>query len=284
MTNKEPGIQSVIAKESDGNVQITFTIPFLLVKKAKEETIAEFAKDIEVPGFRKGMAPLDKAEAKIPERELIEHSLGHILPLALSEAIKTHSLKIAIYPKYELISSEEGKDWQIRAVTCELPEIVLNDYKGKIAGEIRSASLKKEPTREEREQIVIKTLLESIKMVIPKILVDEEVDSRLTNLLSRIEKLGLALESYLSSIGKTPESIRVEYEVQAKDAIALDLILSRIFESENLSVDEKEVKSALEISESTQKPTAEEDREQRKRVIETILKKRKALEYLTNLK
>lgn len=277
-------ITSIIAREADGNVQITFTIPYALVKKAKEETIAEFAKDIEVPGFRKGMAPLDKVEAKIPERELIEHSLGHILPKALSEAINTHSLKIAIYPKFELVSAEGDKDWQIRAITCELPEMDLGDYKKVIAGEIRSASLKKEPTREEREQIVIKTLLDSIKMVIPKILIDEEVDSRLTNLLSRIEKLGLALESYLSSIGKTPDSIRAEYETQAKDAIALDLILSRIFEAENLTVDEKEVASALEVSQTTQKPTAEEDMEQRKRVIETILKKRKALEYLTNLK
>lgn len=126
--------------------------------------------------------------------------------------------------------------------------------------------------------------LDNIKIVVPKILIDEEVDSRLTNLLSRIEKLGLALESYLNSIGKTADGIRVEYEAQAKDAIALDLILSRIFEAENLTVDQKEVASALEVSQTTQKPTAEEDMEQRKRVIETILKKRKALEYLINLK
>lgn len=284
MNTKSDRISSVVGKEADGNVQITFTIPYSLVKKAKEETIAEFAKDIEVPGFRKGMAPLDKVEAKVPERELIEHSLGHILPKALSEAINTHSLKIAIYPKFELVSAEKEKDWQIRAITCELPEITLGDYKNIIAGEIRSASIKKEPTREEKEQIVIKSLLENIKMVIPKILIDEEVDSRLTNLLGRIEKLGLALESYLSSIGKTPESIRTEYEAQAKDAIALDLILSRIFEAENLAVDKKEVDSAVEVSAATQKPTADEDTEQRRRVVETILKKRKALEYLTNLK
>ncbi|KKU10046.1 MAG: Trigger factor [Candidatus Woesebacteria bacterium GW2011_GWB1_45_5] len=276
-------IKSVVAKEDDGNVQITFTIPFAVVKKAQDETVKEFAKDIEVPGFRKGNAPLDKVAAKIPQNSLIEHSLSHILPSALAAAIKEHSIKIAVYPKYELISADEGKDWQIRAVTCELPEINLGDYKTKIPGEIRAISIKKEPTREEKEQVVIKTLVENVKFQIPKILIEQEVDSRLSNLLSRVEKLGLALESYLQSIGKNPETLRAEYKTQAKEAIALDLILSRVVETENLKVDEKEVNEALKISQASQTPTANEDPENRKRVLESILKKRKALDFLTNL-
>ena len=182
-----------------------------------------------------------------------------------------------------MISADEGKDWQIRAVTCELPEINLGDYKTKIPGEIRAISIKKEPTREEKEQVVIKTLVENVKFQIPKILIEQEVDSRLSNLLSRVEKLGLALESYLQSIGKNPETLRAEYKTQAKEAIALDLILSRVVETENLKVDEKEVNEALKISQASQTPTANEDPENRKRVLESILKKRKALDFLTNL-
>ena len=276
-------ITSVVARETDGNLQVTFTIPFELIKKAQEDTTLEMAKDITVQGFRKGKAPLDKVKEKIPQNQLIEHSLSHILPTALAEAIKEHDLKIAIYPKYELISAEEGKAWQIKAISCELPEFSLGDYKDKIAGELRAASLKKEITREEKEQVVIKYLTENIKFEIPKILVEEEVSSRLTSLLSRIEKLGLALESYLASIGKNPESLRVEYEAQAKDAIKLDLILSKMVEAENIKVEDKELKSALEVSLAANKVEDEEDHSQRKRVLELILKKRKALEFLVNL-
>ena len=200
-------IKSVVARESDGNVQITFTIPFEAIKRVQEETLKELAKDVEIPGFRKGNAPLDKVRAKIPQSSLIEHSLSHILPTALADAIKEHSIRIAVYPKYELISADEGKDWQIRAITCELPEINLGDYKTKIPGEIRAISIKKEPTREEKEGVVIKTLLGSVQFAIPKILIEQEVDSRLSNLLARVEKLGLALESYLQSIvTKLPSS------------------------------------------------------------------------------
>lgn len=276
-------ITSVVAREADGGVQITFTIPFPIVQKAEEETVIEMANDIEVPGYRKGKAPISKVTPKIPHQTLVEHSLSHILPSALAEAIKKHNVKIAIYPKYELISAKTGEAWQVKAITCELPEIKLPDFKSKIAGEIRAISLKKDPTKEEKENAVIKYFIENTKFEIPKILIEEEVNSRLTALLSRIEKLGLALENYLASIGKNIESLRTEYETQAKDAIRLDLILSKIIETENIKIEEKELAQALEVSQTTNKVEEGEDLAQRKRVLESILKKRKALEFLTNL-
>lgn len=292
MTDK---ITSVIARESDGNVQITFTIPFSVVKTAEEETIREFAKNMEIPGFRKGMAPIDKVAEKIPQNKLIEHSLSHILPKALAESVNENKLKIAIYPKFELISAEEGKDWQIRGITCELPEVALGDYKKAIEGASQASAIwtpdkgkpeeKKEPSREEREQVVVKALLDNVKVTIPKILIEEEADSRLSNLLARLEKLGLALESYLSSIGKKAEDLRADYAKQAKDAISLDLILSKVAESEGIKIDPKEVDTALNMSQAA-KPDNNvhtEDNESRKRLIESILKRRAALDFLIKL-
>jgi len=288
-------ITSVIARESDGNIQITFTIPSNVVKSAQEETIKEFAKDAEIPGFRKGMAPIAKVAEKIPQSKLIEHSLSHILPNALSEAITENKLKIAVYPKFELISAEEGKDWQIRGVTCELPEVALGDYKKAVQGASRASTLwtpdkgkqdeKKEPTREEKEQLVVKTLLENVKITIPKILIEEEADSRLSNLLSRLEKLGLALENYLASIGKKAEDLRADYARQAKDAISLDLILTKIAETEGIKIDPKEVDAALGMSQAakTDKSESPEDLESRKRLLESILKRRSALDFLVKL-
>jgi len=107
-------ITSVIAREENGNIQITFTIPETIINAAKDETIKEFAKDIEVPGFRRGMAPIAKAAEKISQAQLIEHSLSHLLPGALADAVTENKLKIAIYPKFELISAKEGEAWQIR--------------------------------------------------------------------------------------------------------------------------------------------------------------------------
>jgi FKBP-type peptidyl-prolyl cis-trans isomerase (trigger factor) len=279
-------ITSVIARESDGNIQITFTIPFTLIQKAEEETTVEMAKDIEIPGFRKGAAPLSKAREKIPQGTLIEHSLGHILPKALSEAVMENKLKIAIYPRFELVSAKEGEAWQIKGTTCELPEFELGDYKKEVQGALRAESIivpgkeNKVKTREEQEAAVLKTLIEKVKISIPGILIEEEADSRLSSLLARLEKLGLALENYLASINKGADDLRAEYALQAKDAISIDLILNKIAETENLKVDEKEVNSAIQISQASQ---PKEDMESRKRFIESILKRRKALDFLISL-
>lgn len=284
MTDK---ISSVIARESDGNIQITFTIPYSLIEKSQEETIAEMAKDIDIPGFRKGTAPISKVREKIPQGTLIEHSLGHILPKALSEAVTENKLKIAVYPRFELISAKENEAWQIKGTTCELPEVVLGDYKKAVSGALRADSIivpgkeNKEKTREEKEGMVLKALIDSVKINIPKVLIEEEADSRLSSLLSRLEKLGLALESYLASINKKAEDLRAEYALQAKDAISIDLILNKIAETENLKVDAKEIDSAIQMSQAA--AGKNEDPESRKRLIESILKRRKALDFLLNL-
>jgi FKBP-type peptidyl-prolyl cis-trans isomerase (trigger factor) len=286
-------ITSVIARESNGNIQITFTIPYGNVEEAKKDTLAEMAKDVDIPGFRKGKAPLERVKDAIPEKKIIEHALGHILPKALGDVIEEHKLKLVIYPKFELVSADSGKDWQIRGVTCELPNIELGDYKNGVIGALRASNIvvpgKESPSQDEehakREQTVISTLLETIKVAIPQILIEEEADSRLSNLLSRLEKLGLTLESYLASIKKTPEDIRAEYLNQAKAAIALDLILTKVAEAEGLTVEEKELEAAAKISEASQEPKSESKApaEETKRLLESILKRRKALDFLINL-
>lgn len=288
-------ITSVIAREENGNIQITFNIPFSIIQKEEEETLKEFAKDTEIPGFRKGMAPLDKVKAKIPESSLIEHTLGHILPKALADSVTENKLQIAIYPKFELIKAQEGEDWQIRGVTCELPDFELGDYKKAVAGELRSASIivpgKDKPagqngsiSREQKEQIAIKAILENTKIKIPQILIEAEADSRLSNLLGRLEKLGLALESYLASIGKKAEDLRADYAKQAQEAIALDLILTKIADTENIKVSEKEIDSALNMSQADTSVSQEASEvENRKRLMESILRRRQALDFLTNL-
>jgi FKBP-type peptidyl-prolyl cis-trans isomerase (trigger factor) len=290
-------ITSVLARESNGNIQITFSVPFVLIKSAEDDAIAELAKDVEIPGFRKGMAPLAKAVEKIPQNTVVEHSLAHILPKALAEALDEYKLKIAIYPKFELVNAKDGENWQIRATTCELPEIQLGDYKDKVGGALRAGSIivpgKDKPgaaktleeIHNEKEETVIKTLLENVKMQIPQILIEEEANKRLSNLLARLEKLGLALESYLGSIGKKVEELRADYATQAKEAISLDLILTEIARTESLQIADKEIQGALGISKSVdgKSPKNDEDDTQRKRLIESILKRRAALDFLIGL-
>ncbi|QQS39576.1 hypothetical protein IPM62_03115 [Candidatus Woesebacteria bacterium] len=296
-TKSEASPNTTVARSDDGTVQITFTIPESVITAKRKTVLEEISKDVEVPGFRKGKAPLDKVEAHVSSDTLIQRTLSQILPKLLGDAIKSENLRPALYPKFELLKSNPNEPWEVRAVTCELPQVDLGDYKSKISGALKASSIwtpdkggpkdkdskPKEVSRQEKEMNVIKVLLDTIKLNLPKLLIDEEVNNKLSQLLSRIEKLGLSLDNYLASLGKTPIELRNEYEIQAKDAISLDLILTQIAISEKVEVTEAEIQKALEAAMADPSFSKNEDNGQQKRVIESILQRRKVLDRLIDL-
>jgi FKBP-type peptidyl-prolyl cis-trans isomerase (trigger factor) len=284
---------SDIKRENNGNIEITYIIPFDKVSKTREKVIEILGKDVEVPGFRKGKAPASKVIDHIPNHTLIEQTLGRILPELVDKTIKDGDLKPAIYPRFDLVSAEEGKDWEVKAITCEVPEVKLGNYKKEIAGAARSKAIwtpekgqegeeKKEPTAQEKQQATLDALLETVDIKIPQILIDQEVDSRLSRLLERVEKLGLTLETYLASVGKTPQTLRDEYDKQAREAIIIDLALHEIAKEEKIEIDKKEVDDAIGASSGDPEMAKKLDTPEQRRQIEAVLRKRKALDKLTS--
>lgn len=304
-SNTSLKVPSIIARTDDGTIQITFTIAYDKIKKARLEATKELAKNIDISGFRKGKAPLNKAIEKIPPNTLVEKTLAKILPKLLGEAIKEHNLKPAMYPKFEIIKAKDDEDWQVRATTCELPEIKLGDYKKAISGASKAKAIwtpssanlpagkagvsdgkpdqKAVPTQAQKEQEVIKILLESVNFSIPKLLINDEVNSRLSKLLERVEKLGLSLESYLKSLGKTADQLRNEYEQQAKNAIKLDFILAQIVKQENIQIKKEQVDAAIKAGSADPNLAKKLDTPQQRRLIESILARRTVLDSLTSL-
>ncbi len=293
MPKDTSNVSYTLARADDGTIQITFNIPNRAIKKAKDAALKELGKSVEVAGFRKGKAPLKEVEKKVSQSTIINHALKNLLPRALVKAITEEKLKLAIYPRFELISAKDGEDWQVRATTCTLPDIDLGDYKKAISGASRARAIwtpdKKEDARgqslprEEKEQEVIKILLDTVKVSVPKILIDEEVNSRLASLLEKIEKLGLTLESYLGSIGKTAEDLRRDYEIQAKNAIALNLILNKIVEVENIDINESEIDSAIQAAGADPKTAEKLNSPSQRQLIKAILARRAALDSLSSL-
>lgn len=292
--NKLSDKNYIVAKESDGTIQITFTIPKEQISENKKKALEELGKNIEVPGFRKGNAPIEKVEEHVAREKLIERTLSAVLPKMLSDALTNEKIAPSVYPKFELVSSPDGEDWQVRAITCVIPIFILGDYKEKIKGLFSSGKIwtpdksqdeqkAKEPTRVEKEQKIIEFLLQSINLTVPKILIDEEVNSRLSQLLSRIEKLGLTLDGYLASIGKNPQSLRLEYHKQSEEAIKIELILEKVGIEEKITVSQTEIDEAIKASSADPKIQENLRTPEQLNLIKTILLRRKALDFLLTL-
>ncbi|MCL5433103.1 MAG: hypothetical protein M1524_03235 [Patescibacteria group bacterium] len=273
---------SAIEKLPDGTIKLTLTIPFSEVTKTKDEVVALFASEAELPGFRKGKAPKKLVEEKIDQEKVREEILKRLLPKAYAESVKDHNLRPIINPQIHIQQIEEGKDWIFIALTCEAPEINLGNYKEGIR-KITAKSKIVIPGKEKQEPSfdeIVKELLANVVIKIPKIIINQESDRLLAQTLDEIKKLGLSLEQYLSSTKRTAEDLRAEYEKKAEDDVRLEFTLQKVAMDEKISVSEKEIDEAI------QKAKDENERkslEANRYLLASILRQQKTLDFLKNL-
>ena len=279
---------SALQKQPNGTIQLTITIPSLEVKKTWEEVLQASIKNVSIPGFRKGNAPKKLAEEKIDREAVREEVLKKLLPTHYLEAIKEHNLHPVINPKIHVEKLEdpetlsESKGWQFIALTCETPSVELNSYKEnvkKVTAKSKIVIPGKETPAPKFEDVV-KALLDSVVVKIPEILSENEVERLLSQTLDEIKRLGLNLDQYLASTGRTAETLRAEYRKRAENDLKLEFALQKIAEEERIAVEEKE------ITEAIQKAKSEEEKrnlENNRYLLANILRQQKTLDFLKNL-
>ncbi|MCJ7827641.1 hypothetical protein MUP65_00640, partial [Patescibacteria group bacterium] len=144
------------------------------------------------------------------------------------------------------------------ATTAQLPKVVLGDFKQKIIKELAPDRIwvpGKEPEKTEKKEDqekklgkIFQALLKLNTFQIPEILIDEETSRLLSRLIDQTSRLGLTVEQYLQSIGKTADLIKKEYRKQAGEAIRLELLLAAIADQEKITVEDKEIEEMIQAS------------------------------------
>lgn len=284
-------ITSASKRLSNSNIKLTITVSWTGIKKIYEKVLQEKAKEIEIPGFRKGKAPLAEAKKRIGKEALLRETLQEVLPEAYAKTVKEHQLKPLIQPKVKVVSLEESKDWQFEATTCEKPIVKLDNYQEAVKNTLRKAKIwvpgkeekqkKEKETRNERIKELLEILLRTIKIELPQILVEDEVNRLLSRLLEQVNKLGLTLDGYLHSIQKTAEQLRQEYQQQAERTLKLEFILGAIAEDLKIKVEEKEIEAMIEKSAKDKKQRSELTAN--KYYLASILRRQKTIDKLLNL-
>jgi len=276
----------------DKTIELTLSIPWEDIQKTYSEVVDEFVKETELPGFRKGKAPREAVEAKLDKNKVYEEVMQHIIPKVYSEAVETEKLHPVVMPKITLTEAKEGSDWKVLAITCERPEIVLSDYK-KAVTEAKAAKTNKiwvpgqEPSKENEEKekkITLDELLaavsSAIKATLPAILIDQEVNHLLSDLVDQTKKLGLTVEQYLTSTGRTADGIRHEYEEQARRTLTLEFALEDIADKEGILVSDDEIDTVIKTAKS---PEEKASLEKQRYYLATILRRQKTIDMLANV-
>jgi FKBP-type peptidyl-prolyl cis-trans isomerase (trigger factor) len=275
-------MKSILDRQEDGTIKLTITIPWSVVKKAKEKAVAAHVDSTQLPGFRKGKAPKKLVEENIDQDHLREEVLRKLLPEGYVEALKEHNLKPILNPKIHVHKLEEDKDWTFEAFTAEAPEITLGDYKDSV----KKVTAKSKIVVPGKEQVpasfedIAKAIMETTKVRIPKIIIDQEVDRLLAQTLDEVKRLGLTLDQYLASTGRNTEALRQEYEKKAENDIKLEFLLQKIAAEEKIVVEDKEIDEAI----TQAKTDAEKQNLQNNRyLLASIIRQQKTLDFLRNL-
>ena len=273
---------SAIQKQENGTIRLTITIPAADVKKTRDAIVAQYASTIQVPGFRKGKVPKKLAEERIDNGKVDEELLKTVLPAYYSQAIKEHKLQPIINPRVHIEKLEEGKDLQFVAETCETPIVDLGSYKE----EVRKITAKgkiivpgKDPEPVKFEQIM-EVLLKSVIIKVPEVILEQETQRLLSQTLDEVKKLGMTLEQYLSSTGRTSEDLKREYEQKAENDIKIEFALQKVSEQENIIVEPKEIEEAIaKAKDETERKSLKAN----SYLLANILRQQKTLDFLRNL-
>ncbi len=283
-TVKEPAevAHKPIERGQDGTIELRITLYWKDIQAEWGKAVQAMAANVNLPGFRKGKAPVKLVEERLDKAKIKDEVIKHLLPPAYASAIRENNIKPIIDPQIHVDGElTEGQDWLFHAITCEFPEIDLGNYKAevkKITAKSKIVVPGKETEAPKFEEIVGK-ILETAKITIPGILIQREADRLISQMLDEIKKLGMTLESYLTSTGKSAEDLRADYAKKAEADLKLEFILQKIAQDEKITVEEAEIQKTIENAVPEEKASLEAN----KYLLASIIRQQKTLDFLKNL-
>ncbi len=121
-------LTKVINKLPKSQVDVTITLPWADFAAKWDEVLARMAQDVELPGFRKGTAPLPMVETSLG-RKLEDEVFRVVMPEALIQALQGSDIVPIDYPNYQIMSFQKGIELKFNARLTNRPEIKVGDFK-----------------------------------------------------------------------------------------------------------------------------------------------------------
>lgn len=151
----------------------------------------------------------------------------------------------------------------------------VEDFKEKL-----KKNIKLEKTNQAKEKTrlkIVQKIIDDLKVEMPEILIEIELDKILYRMESDITQMGLKFEDYLKHLNKTVPDLRKEFRIDAEKKAKFALILNKIAEIEKIIADPEQVsKEVIQILEHYK----DADPERAKLHAENVLTNEKVFQFL----
>jgi len=116
--------------ENANELKLTFNVPAEQFDEGMKKVYAKTAKYFNIPGFRKGKAPMALVERTYGSEIFYEDTFNEIVPEIFEKEIQENKLEIVSKPEIDIVEMAKGKDLVFTAVVQVKPEFKLGKYKG----------------------------------------------------------------------------------------------------------------------------------------------------------
>ncbi len=116
--------------ENANEVKLEIKVEAKKFDEAIQSVYVKSAKYFNIPGFRKGKAPIKIVEKYYGKEIFYEDAFNEVAQNALEEAIKENNLEVVSRPNIDVLEIGKGQDLVFTAVMEIKPEVKLGKYKG----------------------------------------------------------------------------------------------------------------------------------------------------------
>ena len=122
-------MKTTVKKLSDTKVCLTITLGADELNAAEQVALTKMARDLKVPGFRKGKVPVSVAAKHVNPMVLQEQVLDNALSKTVAEAFMNEKLQALERPSVEVKKFVPNQEVEFTAEATVVPPVKLGDYK-----------------------------------------------------------------------------------------------------------------------------------------------------------
>jgi len=283
-----------LKKLPKNSYEILVKIPYLTISEQNKKSFSHLHENLQVEGFRKGKVPKEIAEKHVHKEDIYQETIKEVLPKIYQEILTKEKITPIVNPKVELVKAKENEEWEVKFIVAGKPTIELKDYKKTV--QTAKAAMKKDdiwvpgknkeekPDNEENKQKMLNeilgALLKETKLEISDLIIEDEMNRRLSQLLDDIKKIGLTVDGYLKSKNLTMDELKRRYQMEITDTYKLEFILQEIADKENIKVEKADLDKLFSgVKDAKERAAAE----QNAYFYASVLRKQKTIDFLLNL-
>jgi trigger factor len=145
-------VKSAVETLSPTRAKLTVEVPFEELKPSLDAAYKTIAKQINVPGFRRGKVPPAVIDRQVGRGAVLDQAINEVVPQKYVEALQANDLQPLAQPEIEVTKFEDNEALEFTAEVDVKPEIKLPTYDG-VTASVEAIEISDEDVTEQVEAL-----------------------------------------------------------------------------------------------------------------------------------